>query len=90
MIDGELSEPAPLKQGIDQGSVLDPILFTLYTAPLRDICHSHGIPYMMYADDQQLYVAFKATSQVYYFKCIESIVMCYLFPMLDEFELSQT
>ena len=31
---------------------------------------------MMYADDQQLYVAFKTTSQVHYVKCIESIVTC--------------
>ena len=30
----------------------------------------------MDADDQQLYVAFKATSQVHYVKCIESIVTC--------------
>ena len=31
---------------------------------------------MMYADDQQLYVAFKATSQVHYVKCIKRIVTC--------------
>ena len=61
IIDGELSEPALLKQGIPQGSVLGSILFILYTAPLGNICHNHGIPYMMYADDQQLYVAFKTT-----------------------------
>ena len=76
IIDGELSEAALLKQGVPQGSVLSPILFTLYTAPLGDICHNHGIPCMMYADDQQLYVAFKATSQVHYVKCMESISTC--------------
>ena len=76
IIDGELSEPALLKQGVPQGSVLGPILFTLYTAPLGNICHNHGIPYMMYADDQQLYVAFKTTSQVHYVKCMESISIC--------------
>ena len=73
MIDGELSEPTLLKQGILQGNVLGPILFTLYTAPLGNICHNHGTPYMMYADDQKLNVAFKATSQVQYVKCIEGI-----------------
>ena len=76
IIDGELSEPALLKQGIPQGSVLGPILFTLYTAPLGNIYCIHGILYMMYADDQQLYVAFKATSQVHYAKCMESISTC--------------
>ena len=34
------------------------------------------MPYMMYADDQQLYVAFKATSHVHYVKCIKRIVTC--------------
>ena len=72
IIDGELSEPALLKQGISLMSVHGPTLFTLYNAPLGN----HGIPYMMYADDQQLYVAFKATSQVYNVKHMESISTC--------------
>ena len=76
IIDGELSEPALLKQGVPQGSILNPILFTLYTAPLGNICHNHGIPYMTYADDHQLYVAFKTISQVHYVKCMESISTC--------------
>ena len=49
----------------------------LVDCPPGNICHNHGIPDMMYADNQPLYVAFKATSQVYYVKCIESIGMCY-------------
>ena len=76
IIDGELSEPALLKQGVPKGSVLGSILFAFYTAPLGNICHNHGIPYMMYADDQQLYLAFRTTSQVHYVKCMESISTC--------------
>ena len=76
IIEGELSEPTLLKQGVPQGSVLGPILFTLYTAPLGNICHNHGIPYMMYTDDQQLYLAFRTTSQVHYIKCMESTSTC--------------
>ena len=76
IIGGELSEPALLKQGVPQGSILGSIFFTLYTAPLGNICCNHGIPYMMYADDQQLYVAFKTTSQVNYVKYMESISTC--------------
>ena len=48
-----------LTSDIPQGSVLGPILFTLYTVPLGDICRSHGIEFQLYADDQQNYLTFK-------------------------------
>ena len=42
--------------GVPQGSVLRPILFTLYTAPLEDIFNDHDVDFMLYVDDTQLYV----------------------------------
>ena len=50
------SKPVNLDCGIPQGSVLGPILFTLYTTPLEDIFKSNDIDSMFYADDTQLYV----------------------------------
>ena len=47
------------KHGVQQGSVLGPILFILYTTPLGQICRKHGIHYHLYADDSQLYMTFK-------------------------------
>ena len=53
-----VSNTASVNFGVPQGSVLGPILFSMYVTPLASITSKYGLCYHFYADDSQLYVSF--------------------------------
>ena len=61
-VNGSTSERHVLQFGVLQGSVLGPLLYSMYTTPLSDIACKHELSFHFYADDTQLYVTFETSS----------------------------
>lgn len=59
MVDRKRSSSRGLFCGVPLGSVMGPLLYSLYTSLLGDIVRHRGLSFHWYADDSQIYMSFK-------------------------------
>ena len=57
IIGDTISSPRYLEFGVPQGSILGPLLFTIYIAPVQDVIQAYNLNCMFYADDSEVYIA---------------------------------
>ena len=64
LIEGCRSQSRELKCGVPKGSVLGPILYILYTAPLANILQVHEMQFHFYTDDTQLCISLSTNNDM--------------------------
>ena len=75
-VDGVLSDRFGINFGVPQGSCLGPLLFVIYSSKLFNIVNKHLPNVHAYADDTQLYLAFKPGNHANETAAVSSIQSC--------------
>ncbi len=73
-VNEEVSYRSQVQYEVPQGSVLGPLLITLYMLPLGNINRKYGVSFHRYADDTQLYISSRPGETHQIEKLMECIV----------------
>ena len=73
-VKSSVSQLNTITTGVPQGSVLGPILFNAYVAPLAKLLQQRNMQHHLYADDTQLYVTFPPSEHTRAFERMEECV----------------
>ena len=63
-VQGQSSRVLPLEHGVPQGSVLGPVLFSMYITPLGDLARDNDTLFHLFADDNQIYLSFSSGCEI--------------------------
>ena len=85
-IDNASFQPAPISQGVPQGSILSPALFNLHMEPRTIILKQAGISYYLYADDIQLYLKITSTEDLLHLN--DSLIKIQTWPTSNHVKLN--
>ena len=77
LVGHSLSVESELRYGVPQGSVLGPLLFSMYTRQLAKVLENFSVNYHFFADDSQLYSCLPSERQAA-LRAFENIEACCL------------